>query len=83
MDTGATAHFTGRCLDFSDYREITPRLAHGMNLYAIGSKTLKVAFPTKTTSAPHPGECIMTLHNVLFVPDMIKSPRTAPRSLVC
>lgn len=57
VDTGATTHFTGHRSDFSDYQEITPGLVHGMNLYAVGSRTVKVIVPTKTINNPHPGEC--------------------------
>lgn len=81
VDTGDTPHFTGHQSNFSNCREISPRLVHGMNLYAIGSGTVKVAVPTKTTSAPHPGECTMTLHNVLYVPDLIKNGAKVTRLL--
>jgi hypothetical protein len=73
VDGRATQHFTGHRSDFIDYHDIQPTLIHGMNMNAIGTGTIR--FQVETTS----GQQVMTIPNVLYVPDMIDSPTKVTR----
>ena len=80
-DTGATAHFTCHRSDYLAYEDISPRLVHGMNLYAIGTGKVKISVLVRTSHMAQPSECIITLHNVLYVPDLIKNGAKVTRLL--
>ena len=73
VDGGATQHFSGRKTDFSEYMDINPTLIHGMKLYATGVGT--IMFMVNTTM----GDRQMKINNVLYVPDLIKSPTKVTR----
>jgi hypothetical protein len=81
VDTGATAHFTGHISDFSDYIEITPRLGHGMNLYAVGLGAVHITIPVTDVTTQQIGERKITLHNVLFGPGLISNKARVTRLL--
>ena len=73
VDSGATQHFSGHKEDFSDYKEIRPTLIHGMNLSAVGVGS--ISFEVSTTI----GNRQMKVQNVLYVPDLMKSPTKVTR----
>ena len=78
---GATAHFTWHMSDFSDYTEITPRLVHGMNLYAIGSGAVHITVHVTDITTQQISEKNITMHNVLFVPSVISNKARVTRLL--
>ena len=80
-DTGATAHFISHRSDYWTYENITPRLVHGMNLYAIGSGKVKISVLVRSSLSAHPTECVITLHTVLHVPDLMDNGAKVTRLL--
>ncbi len=44
-----------------------------MNLYAVGTGKVKITVLVQSNSSTQPTECVITLHNVLYVPDLIKN----------
>ena len=72
VDGGATTRFTGHRSDFYEYNTMPPRYVHGINLYAVGSSTIKfkVAAHNKQGTGTRP--CQVILHRVLHVADLLK-----------
>ena len=81
VDGGATSHFTGHKSDFVSITTISPKLVKGMNLNAVGIGTVKITTlaVTKLTNSQH--NCSITLHNVLYILDMLKRGESVTRLL--
>jgi hypothetical protein len=81
VDGGATAHFTGHVTDFTTRQPITPRLVKGMNLFATATGKVNLEVPS-TSKLDHTTKiCTITLHNVLYVPDLINKGEPVTRLL--
>ena len=81
VDGGATSHFTGHQPNFISLQHITPKLVKGMNLNAVAVGTIQLQATTISKSTNNTRTCNISLHHVLYVPDMLQHGATVTRLL--
>ena len=81
VDGGATSHFTGHKADFITLQSIPPKLVKGMNLNAVGIGQIKISTKAIIKSNNATRNCIITLHNMLYVPDLLTRGESVTRLL--